>query len=172
MILPPHPDLARVTCSAEFNNLVEHVKRELQVSIVPNFKRLDRLLGPPPPPVVAPLRRVQLPQRRMDPPPPLRRTRPRLHCDQGKSHRDTTSKQQILHVQVSVSAVQYGFPAYCKRDVGAVFDQASCVWVSSFRPLRLRGRGATSTTTSANATTGAAGLRRLPLRLLRRRDAA
>lgn len=39
MVIPPHPDLARVTCSAEFNNLVEHIKRELQVSIFPNFKR-------------------------------------------------------------------------------------------------------------------------------------
>jgi hypothetical protein len=39
MVVPPHPDLPRITCSAEFNNLVEHIKRELQVSIVPNFKR-------------------------------------------------------------------------------------------------------------------------------------
>lgn len=39
MTIPAHPDLIRVTSQPEFNNLVEHVKRELQVSIVPSFKR-------------------------------------------------------------------------------------------------------------------------------------
>ncbi|KAF9535578.1 cytoplasmic protein [Crepidotus variabilis] len=39
MAVPPNSDLPRVASSAEFNTLVEHVKRELQVSVSPNFKR-------------------------------------------------------------------------------------------------------------------------------------
>lgn len=38
MGIPSNPDLPRVASSTEFNALVEHVKRELQVSISPNFK--------------------------------------------------------------------------------------------------------------------------------------
>ncbi|KAF8895055.1 cytoplasmic protein [Gymnopilus junonius] len=39
MAVPPSAELPRVVASPEFNALVEHVKRELQVSISPNFKR-------------------------------------------------------------------------------------------------------------------------------------
>ncbi|KAF8168337.1 cytoplasmic protein [Crassisporium funariophilum] len=39
MAVPPSPELPRVCASAEFSGLAEHVKRELQVSIVPNFKK-------------------------------------------------------------------------------------------------------------------------------------
>lgn len=38
MAVPPSADLPRVLNSVDFNNLVERVKRELQVSIVPNIK--------------------------------------------------------------------------------------------------------------------------------------
>ncbi|KAF8898349.1 cytoplasmic protein [Infundibulicybe gibba] len=38
MAVPPSPELSRVCSSSEFNNLVERVKRELQVAIVPNIK--------------------------------------------------------------------------------------------------------------------------------------
>lgn len=38
MAVPPSAELPRVCTSSEFANLVERVKRELQVSIVPNFK--------------------------------------------------------------------------------------------------------------------------------------
>ncbi|KAF8649809.1 hypothetical protein AX16_005574 [Volvariella volvacea WC 439] len=38
MTVPYSPDLPRVCSSSEFANLVERVKRELQVAIVPNFK--------------------------------------------------------------------------------------------------------------------------------------
>ncbi|KAF8640963.1 hypothetical protein AX17_000609 [Amanita inopinata Kibby_2008] len=38
MAVPPNADLPRVCASSEFNSLVERVKRELQVSISPNFK--------------------------------------------------------------------------------------------------------------------------------------
>lgn len=38
MAVPPSTDLPRVLNSPEFNNLVERVKRELQVSISPNIK--------------------------------------------------------------------------------------------------------------------------------------
>lgn len=38
MAIPPSADLPRVCQSSEFNNLVERVKRDLQVSIVPNLK--------------------------------------------------------------------------------------------------------------------------------------
>jgi hypothetical protein len=38
MAVPPSADLPRVCNLTEFNNLVERVKRELQVSIVPNIK--------------------------------------------------------------------------------------------------------------------------------------
>jgi len=41
MAVPPSSDLPRVTASPEFNQLVEHVKRDLQVSISPNFKRVN-----------------------------------------------------------------------------------------------------------------------------------
>lgn len=40
MAVPPSPDLPRVTASTDFSTLVEHIKRELQVSISPNFKRI------------------------------------------------------------------------------------------------------------------------------------
>ncbi|KAG6885949.1 hypothetical protein C0993_007451 [Termitomyces sp. T159_Od127] len=38
MAVPPSADLPRVLSAPDFNNLVERVKRELQVSIVPNIK--------------------------------------------------------------------------------------------------------------------------------------
>lgn len=41
MAVPPSPDLPRVTASTDFNTLAEHIKRELQVSISPNFKRFN-----------------------------------------------------------------------------------------------------------------------------------
>ncbi|PPQ90451.1 hypothetical protein CVT25_014969 [Psilocybe cyanescens] len=39
MAVPPSSELPRVCASPEFNAMVEHVKRELQVSISPNFRR-------------------------------------------------------------------------------------------------------------------------------------
>ncbi|KDR84755.1 hypothetical protein GALMADRAFT_107026 [Galerina marginata CBS 339.88] len=39
MAVPPSAELPRVVASPEFNAVVEHVKRELQVSISPNFRR-------------------------------------------------------------------------------------------------------------------------------------
>jgi hypothetical protein len=39
MAVPPNSDLPRLSSSTEFINLVERVKRELQVSIAPNFKQ-------------------------------------------------------------------------------------------------------------------------------------
>ncbi|KAJ3508062.1 hypothetical protein NLJ89_g5961 [Agrocybe chaxingu] len=39
MAVPPTSELPRVSASPEFSALVEHVKRELQVSISPNFRR-------------------------------------------------------------------------------------------------------------------------------------
>ncbi|KAJ7630704.1 hypothetical protein FB45DRAFT_1003704 [Roridomyces roridus] len=38
MTVPPSAELSRLCVSADFNNLVERIKRELQVSIVPNIK--------------------------------------------------------------------------------------------------------------------------------------
>ena len=38
MAVPPSAELPRVCASPEFNAVVEHIKRELQVSITPNFK--------------------------------------------------------------------------------------------------------------------------------------
>ncbi|KIM48441.1 hypothetical protein M413DRAFT_22936 [Hebeloma cylindrosporum] len=38
MAVPPSTELPRVCASPEFNAVVEHIKRELQVSITPNFK--------------------------------------------------------------------------------------------------------------------------------------
>jgi hypothetical protein len=38
MAVPPSSELPRVCASPEFNAVVEHIKRELQVSITPNFK--------------------------------------------------------------------------------------------------------------------------------------
>lgn len=38
MAVPPSTDLPRILNSPDFSNLVERVKRELQVSISPNFK--------------------------------------------------------------------------------------------------------------------------------------
>ncbi|KAF9480442.1 cytoplasmic protein [Pholiota conissans] len=45
MAVPPSSDLPRVCASPEFNAMVEHVKRELQVSISPNFKKAGTLNG-------------------------------------------------------------------------------------------------------------------------------
>jgi len=39
MAVPPSADLPRVVASQEFSALVEHIKRELQVSVAPNFRR-------------------------------------------------------------------------------------------------------------------------------------
>jgi len=39
MAVPPSAELPHVVASPEFNAIVEHIKRELQVSISPNFKR-------------------------------------------------------------------------------------------------------------------------------------
>ncbi|PPR01173.1 hypothetical protein CVT24_006049 [Panaeolus cyanescens] len=39
MAVPPSSELPRLCASPEFNALVEHVKRELQVSISPNFRK-------------------------------------------------------------------------------------------------------------------------------------
>ncbi|KAJ7139889.1 hypothetical protein C8R44DRAFT_606260 [Mycena epipterygia] len=38
MNVPPSAELSRLCVSADFNNLVERIKRELQVSVVPNIK--------------------------------------------------------------------------------------------------------------------------------------
>ncbi|KAJ7357125.1 cytoplasmic protein [Mycena albidolilacea] len=38
MNVPPSPELARLCVSPDFNSLVERIKRELQVSVVPNIK--------------------------------------------------------------------------------------------------------------------------------------
>jgi hypothetical protein len=38
MNVPPSAELARLCVSPDFNNLVERIKRELQVSVVPNIK--------------------------------------------------------------------------------------------------------------------------------------
>ncbi|KAJ6519587.1 cytoplasmic protein [Mycena sanguinolenta] len=38
MSVPPSPEIARLCVSPDFNNLVERIKRELQVSVVPNIK--------------------------------------------------------------------------------------------------------------------------------------
>lgn len=45
MAVPPNSDLPRLCASPEFTNLVERVKRELQVSITPNFKVLGASNG-------------------------------------------------------------------------------------------------------------------------------
>ncbi|KAF8971577.1 cytoplasmic protein [Flammula alnicola] len=45
MAVPPSADLPRVCASPEFNAMVEHVKRELQVSISPNFKKAGAMNG-------------------------------------------------------------------------------------------------------------------------------
>lgn len=45
MAVPPNSDLPRLSASPEFTNLVERVKRELQVSITPNFKVLGASNG-------------------------------------------------------------------------------------------------------------------------------
>jgi hypothetical protein len=45
MAVPPNSDLPRICASPEFTNLVERVKRELQVSIAPNFKILGASNG-------------------------------------------------------------------------------------------------------------------------------
>ena len=45
MAVPPSPDLPRVVASPEFSALVEHVKRELQVSVSPNFRRPNSANG-------------------------------------------------------------------------------------------------------------------------------
>lgn len=45
MAVPPSADLPRVCASPEFNAVVEHVKRELQVSISPNFKQAGTMNG-------------------------------------------------------------------------------------------------------------------------------
>lgn len=45
MAVPPNSDLPRICASPEFTNLVERVKRELQVSITPNFKPLGASNG-------------------------------------------------------------------------------------------------------------------------------
>jgi hypothetical protein len=45
MAVPPNSDLPRICASPEFTNLVERVKRELQVSIAPNFKLIGASNG-------------------------------------------------------------------------------------------------------------------------------
>ncbi|GLB36375.1 putative K homology RNA-binding domain containing protein [Lyophyllum shimeji] len=45
MAVPPSADLPRVLATPDFNNLVERVKRELQVSIVPNIKTPSTVNG-------------------------------------------------------------------------------------------------------------------------------
>ncbi|RDB29615.1 Meiotically up-regulated gene 60 protein [Hypsizygus marmoreus] len=45
MAVPPSAELPRVLNSVDFNNLVERVKRELQVSIVPNIKTMNTTNG-------------------------------------------------------------------------------------------------------------------------------
>ncbi|PFH50739.1 hypothetical protein AMATHDRAFT_60568 [Amanita thiersii Skay4041] len=45
MVVPPSSELPRLCALPEFNNLVERVKRELQVSITPNFKVLGTSNG-------------------------------------------------------------------------------------------------------------------------------
>lgn len=47
MAVPPSADLPRVCSTPEFNALVERVKRELQVSIVPNVKAIGHANGSP-----------------------------------------------------------------------------------------------------------------------------
>lgn len=45
MAVPPNNDLPRICATPEFSAMVEHVKRELQVSIAPNFKKAGQMGG-------------------------------------------------------------------------------------------------------------------------------